>query len=76
MLLDINEREFAHILIGLRILQKLDPDVLERERERFTQIQGHEPMTAEEIDILCEELNRSGCGYTPVLGGHASKGTG
>jgi len=42
------------------MLQRLDPDVLEQDRERFTQIQGHEPFTAGEIDGVCEELNCPG----------------
>jgi hypothetical protein len=47
---ELNERELATVLAALRIFQR-DPDPT---MEHFDEV---EPLSADEIDELCEELN-------------------
>lgn len=52
MLLEVDERALAHILVGLRMLQGEQPNAM-----RWDQFDGVELYTDEELDDLCEELN-------------------
>ena len=58
--MQLNERELAAILTGLRLLQtELDREDLSAEMEdTFTNNDIFEPLTADEIDDLCEKLNQ------------------
>lgn len=64
----ISDRKQAAILAGLRLLQAWREDkIMTRDANIDSSIDDvesdggtHEPLSADEIDILCEELNVSG----------------
>lgn len=52
--IELNDRELASVLGGLRLLQHYQPHWLEDIR---TNCNEFEPLTAQEIDALCERIN-------------------
>jgi hypothetical protein len=55
----LDSRELAHVLAGLRALQTLRYSKHLKLIEGYLITgEGHEPMTDQEIDDLCERINR------------------
>lgn len=59
MTITVTDQEFAHILAGLRLLQR-DPGELTAQDEIITELvenEGHGLLSNEELDALCEKIN-------------------
>ena len=52
----VNQREFATILAGLRLLQR-NPPLHPAVKDIATNGRSFKPLTADEIDALCRRLN-------------------
>ena len=59
MLIEISDRELAHVLVGLRMVQDA-VDVVHSGQLVYEQFDDVEVMNVDELDELCEELNCPG----------------